>query len=129
MRMKKLVIMLFLIILIITGTQNICYADTMEAKDIRSTADGFINLGENDSTVNIDVSKATKGFEDLSGLLWGIGIFVAVAVGMALGIKFMISTPSGKAEVSKILVPYLIGVAVVVGALTIWRIVVTLLDV
>ena len=129
MKLRKIFIILCIALFLVT-IQNISFAAGDTAEDagvITDRAKDWIELGEKDSI--IDSKPATKGFEEIAGLLWGIGIFIAVAVGMILGIRFMLSTPKGKAEISSLLTPYIIGVVIIVGALTIWRIVINLLDV
>ena len=128
MKLKKIVVFLFILTFIITGMRSVSFAGNFEDPGIiRNRAEEWLNIGENNPTLN--TNPATTRLQELAGLIWGIGIFIAVAVGMILGIKFMLSTPSGKAEVSKLVTPYIVGVAVVVGALTIWRVVINILDV
>lgn len=118
MKVKKILTILLIIIFLLSC--NPVHAITEQAQD-------FVNLGEGaDTTFN--TTPAKDGFEDLAGLLLGIGIFVAVAVGIVLGIKFMFSAPEARAEVSKLMVPYIVGTVIVVGALTIWKVAIELLS-
>lgn len=127
MKVKKIFIILMISIVFITGLQSISYADSVDPHEITRRANDWIETGE--SNQKIKSEAVTTPMQEIAGLLWGIGVFLAVAVGMILGIKFMLSTPTGKAEISQLLTPYIVGVAIVVGALTIWRLVVTMLDV
>ena len=132
MKLKRIFILLFIFILLITGMQRISYAalNVNDPNYISDAANDWISTGENNPPINAtNIAKTTKGFQELAGLLWGIGVFVAVAVGIFLGIRFMVATPNGKAEISTLLTPYIIGVVVVVGALTIWRVAVNILDI
>ena len=61
-------------------------------------------------------------------ILLGIGIALALMIGMYLGIKFMISSAEDKAKVKEALIPYIAGCVVVFGAFTIWRLVILLLS-
>ena len=54
-------------------------------------------------------------------------IFLAVAVGMFLGIKFMISSAEDKAKVKEALIPYIAGCVVIFGAFIIWKLTILLL--
>ena len=56
-----------------------------------------------------------------------IGIIIAVIVGTILGIKFMIGSVEEKADIKKLLIPYIVGCIVVFGAFGIWKLVVTIL--
>lgn len=125
MKTKKIFITL-IILIFITSFTNCIYAT--KDKTITQLGNEWLQTGESDQGIfNTDTS--TQGFQEIAGLLTGIGIFVAIATGIILGIKFMFSTAEGKAEVSKLLIPYVIGVAVIVGALTIWRIAIGILDI
>lgn len=120
--MKKIKILLIAFLLIISFT-NCIYA-----KSITGIGKSFIKLGES-KVDKYDGKTATKEIESMAGLLKGIGIFVAVGVGIILGIKFMFSTAEGKAEILKLLQPYVIGIAIIVGAVVIWKAAIELLDV
>lgn len=56
-----------------------------------------------------------------------IGIIIAVIVGAILGIKFMMGSVGEKADIKKLLVPYVVGCIIVFGAFGIWKLVVTIL--
>ena len=55
-----------------------------------------------------------------------IGIAIAILVGAILGIKIMVGTVEEKAEIKKMLVPYIAGCIVLFTAFTIWKFVVTI---
>ena len=61
-------------------------------------------------------------------ILLGIGVFLAVAVGMYLAIKFMLASAEDKAKVKESLVPYIAGCVVIFGAFTIWKLAIVLLS-
>lgn len=65
--------------------------------------------------------------QTLYSVLLGIGIVLAVIIGLILGIKFMLSSVTEKAQVKKLLVTYAIGCVVVFGAFGIWKIVVEIM--
>lgn len=119
MRVKKVLTIVLIIIFLLSCNPVHAIADQ---------AEGFVELGESSEQV-FETDVATDGFEDLAGLLLGIGIFVAVAVGIVLGIKFMFSAPEARAEVSKLMIPYVVGTVIVVGALTIWKVAIELLSI
>ena len=48
---------------------------------------------------------------------------------MILGMKFMLSTAEGKAEIKQLLTPYIVGVVIVVGALLIWKLAINIFDI
>ena len=88
-------------------------------------ADNFIDSGSNDK-----INSAS--LQDLSNSIYNIaliaGIVIAVLVGAILGIKFMTGSVEEKADVKKLLIPYVVGCVVIFGAFGIWKLVVTILS-
>ena len=84
-------------------------------------ADSFVANSKSDS---ID----SKSLQDFSSTIYNIalqiGIGVAVVVGLALGIQFMLSSVEGKADVKKALVVYVIGCIAIFGAFGIWKLII-----
>lgn len=123
---KKVFINFLLIFMIISlikiGTVNAATSvdDTMNA------AESFIRSGEQSTNINETELQDTADF--LYNLLLGIGIIVAVIVGMVIGIKFMTGSIEEKAEYKQLLLPYLVSCAVVFGAFGIWKIAVNVLS-
>ena len=68
------------------------------------------------------------GFNDLAGILWGIGVFVVLICGTILGIKYMFSSLEERANIKESIKPYIIGTAIILGALSIWKFLVEFLD-
>ena len=56
------------------------------------------------------------------------GMIIAVIVGTILGIKFMVSSIEEKAKIKEILIVYIIGCVVLVGAFSLWKIIVNLMS-
>lgn len=123
---KKVFINFLLIFMMISlikiGTVNAATSvdDTMNA------AESFIRSGEQSTDINETELQDTADF--LYNLLLGIGIIVAVIVGMVIGIKFMTGSIEEKAEYKQLLLPYLVSCAVVFGAFGIWKIAVNVLS-
>ena len=86
-------------------------------------ADGFISEGSS----QIDSTELQNFSNMLYNALLIIGIIIAVIVGTILGIKFMIGSVEEKADIKKLLIPYIVGCIVVFGAFGIWKLVVTIL--
>lgn len=125
---RKVLGIILLCIFLIFAITNVNYAaiaqgsgsNTTTVDDIIDDADAFIDKGS-DSTIDTDVLQDTTNF--LYNLLLGIGMIVAVLVGIGLGIHYMVSSVDQKAEVKKTLFWYVIACAVLFAAFTIWRIV------
>lgn len=61
-------------------------------------------------------------------LLLGLGIIVAVIVGIIIGIKYMIGSIDEKAECKQLLLPYFVSCFVVFGAFGIWKLAVNIVS-
>ena len=91
---------------------------------IVTDANDFLNKG---SETDEDSTMTGEQIQDLSNMIYNvlfvIGIIIAVIIGGILGIQFITSGAEGKADVKQMLVPYIIGLVVLFGAFTIWKIV------
>ena len=86
------------------------------------SAQNFIKRGED--TEQISSEEAQKGLLGLGGILMSIGILVALVTGLILGVKYMISGADTKANLKQVLIWWVVGVVVVLGAIGIFNIVV-----
>ncbi len=94
--------------------------------DIIAGADRFIQSADTNNTISQDASQ--KAIDLLYNVFLAIGLVVAVAVGIVLGIQFMVASADGKAEVKEKLIPYTVGCVVIFGAFGIWKLVMILLE-
>lgn len=85
----------------------------------------FVNKGQ--ETV-IEQTKLQNVIKSLYNILLVVAMVVAVITGLIIAIKFMTSSVEGKAEVKKVLLPYLISCAVTFGAFGIWKLIVEILN-
>lgn len=138
-KITKIIIMTILIITIVniySGTMLIVYGESKDTTikgaspshnldEIVGEAQKFIEVGKNENSPmsgsNLKIASTT-----IYNILLTIGVFTAVAVGMYLGVKFMISTAEDKAKVKEALIPYIAGCIVVFGAFAIWRLTINL---
>ena len=93
--------------------------------DMISDGDDFIHSV---TTTPIDTSQLQSVSSNLFNIFVEVGVALAVIVGLVIGIKYMYASVDQKAEIKKLLVPYLVGCVVIFGALGIWKFVVTLLQ-
>lgn len=93
--------------------------------DMMSDGDDFIHSV---TTTPIDTSQLQSVSSNLFNIFVEVGVALAVIVGLVIGIKYMYASVDQKAEIKKLLVPYLVGCVVIFGALGIWKFVVTLLQ-
>lgn len=128
--MKK-ICKILLITIILLSMCNICYkVNATDDSDIWGQGKNFINegLSGNDTTVNTLGSEAKKGFETIIDFLWGIGLLAAFVTTVFIGIKMMTVPPGEKSRIKQSLTPYIVGVIIIFGALTIWKLLIQILD-
>lgn len=125
--MRKLLIKIFVIIIIALIFETITfnastYASTMT--EYIEQGDSFLAKGSTDDVIDENALKSTS--TTIYNILFSIAIVLAVAVGMIIGIQFMLGSVDEKAKIKETLVPYVIGVFVVFAAFGIWKIVVNI---
>lgn len=69
----------------------------------------------NDTDLNATIS-------DLYNILLPLGVVITVVIGGVLGIKFMMASAEDKAKIKEMMIPYVVGCAVIYGAFMIWSI-------
>ena len=92
---------------------------------VMQSAKDFITRGESSAHINESELSSTSNF--LYNLLLGMGIVVAVIVGIILGMKYMVGSTEEQADIKQMLIPYIVGCFVVFGAFGIWKIAVNIL--
>lgn len=93
--------------------------------DMMSDGDDFVQSATDNP---IDTAQLQSVSSNLFNIFVEVGVALAVIIGLVIGIKYMYSSVDQKAEIKKLLVPYLVGCVVIFGALGIWKFVVTLLQ-
>lgn len=106
----------------ILGDSSVSASHTLA--EIITEGKSFIGKG----TSPIDEASLKEASDTFYNILLGIGIALALLIGVYLGIKFMTSTVDDKAKVKEALVPYIAGCVVIFGAFTIWKLVVTIFN-
>lgn len=131
--MKKLYKISIILLIVITIFSITC---EVKAKDIWATGKAFIDRGSQD-VGTLDEGTAllqklgidTKGkFEELIDFLWGLGLLVIFVTTVVLGIRYMFVLPDEKSRIKQATTPYIVGVVIIFGALTIWKFIIVLLD-
>ena len=139
-KMKKLkiisIILMFITFLFIYQNSAYCMhieevkvASDITVDDIFGEADNFIKKGVNEikaNNINTDALGETSNF--LYNLLLGVGIITAVAVGIVLGIKYMVGSLEVKADLKQVLLGYAISCLVVFETFIICKIAVNILS-
>ena len=92
--------------------------------DVIDDASDFIDKGD----VTYTKDNLSTVSNTIYNILLTVGIIIAVLMGAILGIKLMISGIDEKAEVKKLLIPYVVGCIIIFGGFGIWKLVVTILQ-
>ena len=125
--MKKFckIIIVFLIIINIY-----CNAFCVRAQGIWEIGNKFLNLGSQSSAAlnKYNTSKTIVAFIGIIDFLWGLGLLVILISTVVLGIKYMIVSPNEKSRIKQATTPYIIGVIIIFGAVTIWKFIIVLLE-
>lgn len=95
--------------------------------DMINDAKSFISQGK--IKYANDGDKSLKNVSNtVYNILLVVGTSIAVIMGAILGIKLMASGVEEKAEVKKLLIPYVVGCIVIFGGFGIWKLAVTILQ-
>lgn len=118
--LKKCIIIILIILLALTYLSNKTYA----MDNIIGGGDSFLAAAGNTSV--IDEQELSKTSNDIYNILFTIAVVLAFAIGMVIGIQFIIGGVAEQAKIKETLVPYVIGVFIVFAAFTIWKIAVNI---
>ena len=123
--MCKKIICTMLIIMVIVLNFNFVYAEeTIDS--IISGADSFINAGGGVTKFNVNTMQEAMDF--LYNILLGVGMIIAVIVGVILGIQFMTSGNEEKAKVKESVIGYRVGWGGGFGAFGIWKLAIMIIS-
>ena len=118
-----------IIIMIIFQITFIPISDALSWGEMLSAGDDFIKNGSDQGgDAEIDDSQLTSTIKSIYKTLLILGIVVAVLVGAALGIKFMVGSIEEQVKVKETLLPYVTGCIVVFGAFGIWELLIVFLN-
>ncbi|CDD16589.1 unknown [Clostridium sp. CAG:798] len=118
---NKITIILILVLLLLMLTSS-SYA----IGDMMNAASNFLEKGEEPENDGLNMASLQDASQRIYMTFFIIGIAIAILVGAILGIKIMVGTVEEKAEIKKMLVPYIAGCIVLFTAFTIWKFVVTI---
>lgn len=103
--------------------------------DIWNNAGSFINAGaSNGGGIISNYFNDLKGdtaksqFGEVIGVIWGLGLIVIFVSTVVLGIRYMLVNPNEKSRIKQATTPYILGVVVIFGAVTIWKLIINILE-
>lgn len=112
--MKKIILLTIIFAVLIQST--------VFAFDIFTVGKNFINQGTSAGQVMENTIKNENIIIPIFNLILGIGVIIAVVVGIVIAVKLMTGGVDAKADMKGLLTPYIISVIVLVSAWTIWKI-------
>ena len=124
--MRRFLIIFIIVFMLIINFNIYTYADSSD-KTIMDQSKEWIEIGKEESE-NLSIGE-TDYWSELAGLLTGIGIWVSIISGSILGIRLMIASPDDKAQIKKQLIIWIVGSVVIMGAITIWKVSLDILDI
>lgn len=116
-------ILTLILLMTIIYIPNYAYASggiTMD--DVISDGDGFLKAGEGESPIDEEALRETSN--SIYNILFTVAIVVSFAIGLIMGIQFIVGSVEDKAKIEEALIPYVVGVFVVFASFTIWKIVI-----
>ena len=100
---------------ILTVVATVLMIISMGASIVYGYAPNEVNI--NGSATGVNEVKTFGG--NIMGVIQTIGVLLAVAILMILGIKYMMGSAEEKAEYKKTMIPYVIGAILIFAATTI----------
>lgn len=122
--MKKILTRIIIMLLVILILNSLQIKTHVHAFNIIEGADEFLTKRYTEEEIDTDALQTTSN--NIYNILLAIGIVIAVAVGMVIGIQFMIGSVEEKAKIKETIIPYIIGVTIIFSGFTIWKIVVNI---
>lgn len=122
----KIVMKIFIVFILIICTINVTNTYASALGDVLSGGKKFIESGEGHGTT-IEKDKLQETSSSIYNILLMISFVIVAAVGITLGIKYMMAGVDDKADVKNSLIVFVIGCIVVYGSFGIWRVLVNFL--
>ena len=109
----RIISTILLTIMLVTSISGVVFA----APDIDKT------IGDIDGAKAGDTTKVTNIGGKIINIIQVVGIVVAIAVVLIIGIKYMTGSVEQKAEYKKVMIPYIIGAVLLVAGTSIVKVI------
>lgn len=109
----RIISTILLTIMLVTSIAGVVFA----APDIDKT------IGDIDGAKAGDTTKVTTISGKIINIIQVVGIVVAIAVVLIIGIKYMTGSVEQKAEYKKVMIPYIIGAVLLVAGTSIVKVI------
>ena len=100
------------------------YVNAISLSNIFDGGDVFTQSASEQEIFN--ETNQQNAIDNIYYILLAVGIILAFAIGIVLGIKFITTGVEGQAKIKEKLIPYIIGCIVVFGGFGIWRFVINI---
>ena len=110
----KLISILLFVAMISISLTTVVSASGIDAANLANQLKGNTSAAQGD-VMNIG--------NQIIGIITTVGVVVAVVILLVLGIKYMMGSASEKAEYKKTIIPYIIGIALLLSSSTIVKII------
>ena len=109
----RIISTILLTVMLVTSIAGVVFA----APDIDKT------IGDIDGAKAGDTTKVTNIGGKIINIIQVVGIVVAIAVVLIIGIKYMTGSVEQKAEYKKVMIPYIIGAVLLVAGTSIVKVI------
>lgn len=109
----RIISTILLTIMLVTSIAGVVFA----APDIDKT------IGDIDGAKAGDTTKVTTIGGKIINIIQVVGIVVAIAVVLIIGVKYMTGSVEQKAEYKKVMIPYIIGAVLLVAGTSIVKVI------
>ena len=126
MKLLKCIAVVVTALMIINLAQPVAEARSFNLmnEDIKD----WLEKGQKNGDGAVDPQAMGEILNPIVGILTAIGVIVLVAVTIIMGIKYMFATPEEAAKLKQQLIGLVVSAVVVLGATTIWRIILDVLN-
>lgn len=100
--------------------------DKDTSTDLDQIIDGADKFMNSVTKNEIEATAIQNLSNTIYNILLVVGIIIAIIIGAVIGIMFITGSVEQKADVKKLLIPYIVGCVVVFGSFAIWKIAVTM---
>lgn len=129
--MKKIYKIMYVLLIISCVFMITCESN---ATGFWSTAKDWIDTGVEGkeesplSTTKTMEEVAKTEFQKVIDFIWSLGLLTIFICTIILGIRYMFVPPGEKSRIKQATTPYVVGVVIIFGAVTIWKFIIDLLN-
>ena len=116
MKMIRNICIILIIMICVSFICEVSYAATLTPLEQTEEIIGFYNGTEANTVTGGGLDETRKIIGRIITIVQYFGVFIAVAMCISLGIKYMYSSPGDRAQIKNHLTVYIVGALVMFGA-------------